>query len=142
MKGRTFKNLFSLLFTFLTLITVTKSAKNIEKTYEWGSLKIGGGGFVSAIIAGQREMYMRTDVGGAYKYDYQKGEWVQLFGFIKEENRGYLAIKGIAIDPTDDDIAYFLCGRADHAGKYAIFKTTDGGQTFKEIDISHFLYKL
>ena len=139
MKGRTFKKPFSLLFTFLALITITKSAKNIENTYEWGSLKIGGGGFVSAIIAGQREMYMRTDVGGAYKYDYKKGEWVQLFGFIKEENRGYLAIKGIAIDPTDDDIVYFLCGRADHAGKYAIFKTTDGGQTFKEIDISHLI---
>ena len=106
MKGRTLQKIFSFMFSFLSLFIITKSAKNIENSYEWGSLKIGGGGFVSSIIEGKREMYMRTDVGGAYKYDYNNGEWVQLFGFIKEENRGYLAIKGIAIDPTDDDIVY------------------------------------
>ena len=131
--------ILSFLFAFLVIITKINSAKNIESTYEWGSLKIGGGGFVSAIIEGKREMYMRTDVGGAYKYDYTKGEWVQLFGFLKEANRGYLAIKGIAIDPIDDDIAYFLCGRADHSPNYAIFKTTDGGKSFIEIDISNLI---
>ena len=117
MRGNQLLKIFSFLFAFLTIITKINSAKNIESTYEWGSLKIGGGGFVSAIIEGQREMYMRTDVSGAYKYDYTKGEleWVQLFGFLKEANRGYLAIKGIAIDPTDDDIIYFLCGRVDHS---------------------------
>ena len=139
MKGNQLLKIFSFLFAFLTIITKINSAKNIESTYEWGSLKIGGGGFVSAIIEGQREMYMRTDVGGAYKYDYTKGEWVQLFGFLKEANRGYLAIKGIAIDPTDDDIVYFLCGRADHSPNYAIFKTTDGGKSFIEVDVSHLI---
>ena len=137
------QKIFSFLLIFLInsslLITEILAAKNIEDTYEWGSLKIGGGGFVSSIIAGQREMYMRTDVGGAYKYDYINSEWAQLFGFIKEKDRGYLAIKGIAIDPIDDDIAYFLCGRADHSPKTAIFKTTDGGKTFKEIDVSHLI---
>ena len=142
MKG-ILRKIFSFLFLFFSishlLISQVKAVKNLENTYEWGYLKIGGGGFVSSIIAGQREMYMRTDVGGAYKYDYVKGEWVQLFGFLKEANRGYLAIKGIAIDPTNDDIAYFLCGRADHSPHTAIFKTTDGGKTFKEIDISHLI---
>ena len=139
MSGNQFLKIFFFIFTVFTIITKINSAKNIESTYEWGSLKIGGGGFVSAIIEGQREMYMRTDVGGAYKYDYTKGEWVQLFGFLKEANRGYLAIKGIAIDPTDDDVVYFLCGRADHSPNYAIFKTTDGGKSFIEVDVSNLI---
>ena len=48
-------------------------------------------------------MYLRTDVGGTYKYDYKDKKWVQLFAFIKEEKRGYLSIKGVAIDHTNDD---------------------------------------
>lgn len=104
---------------------------------EWGALKIGGGGFVSGIVTGQREMYLRTDVGGAYKFDYDKNEWVQLFGFLTEADRGLLSVKGIAIDPTDDDTAYFLCGCAYFSGaRTVIFKTTDGGKTFTEADVT------
>ena len=143
MKLRNPQNIFIYCFTFLIfsslLIPEVETVNNIENTYEWGTVKIGGGGFVSSIVAGENEMYMRTDVGGAYKYDYIKGEWIQLFGFLKEQNRSYLSIKGIAIDPTNDDIVYFLCGRADHSSKTAIFKTTDGGKTFKEIDVSHLI---
>lgn len=128
-----------LLAILISIASAQETPKNIEDSYQWGYLKIGGGGFVSSIVAGQKEMYMRTDVGGAYKYDYTTNEWVQLFGFLKEENRAFLAIKGIAIDPLDDDIAYFLCGRADHSPKTAIFKTTDGGKTFIEIDVSNLI---
>ena len=113
------------------------TSQSYEDSYEWGRLKIGGGGFLSGLIIGQREMYLRTDVGGAYKYDYQKKEWIQLFDFINEEKREYLSVKGIAIDPTDDDIVYFLCGNAYIPPfKSAIYKTTDGGKTFTEIIIS------
>ena len=35
-------------------------------------------------------------------------QWVQLFGFLTEKDRGLLSVKGIAIDPTDDNTAYFL----------------------------------
>ena len=44
-------------------------SQSIESDYEWGPVYIGGGGFVSGIVVGQNEMYLRTDVGGAYKYD-------------------------------------------------------------------------
>ena len=112
-------------------------SKNLEDYYEWGSLKIGGGGFISGIVVGKREMYLRTDVGGAYKYDYKKNQWVQLFNFIKESNKGYLSVKGIAIDPQDDDIVYFLCGCAYHYPyRTAILKTVDGGLSFSETDIT------
>ena len=39
-------------------------------------------GFVSGIVTGEDVMYARTDVGGAYKYNYDTEEWEQLFAFI------------------------------------------------------------
>lgn len=131
------------LITLLFIIISSNSSENSEiseKNYEWGTLNIGGGGFVSGIVTGQKEMYLRTDVGGAYKYDYKNKKWQQLFSFINEEKRGFLSVKGIAIDPTNDDIVYFLCGCAYFSdAKTAIYKTKDGGKTFKEIDITNLI---
>ena len=113
------------------------ATKDISSTYDWDTLKMGGAGFVSGIVAGKSEMYLRTDVGGAYRYDYDKSRWVQLFGFINEDDRGLLSCKGIAIDPTDDLTAYFLCGCAYFSdAKTVIYKTTDGGKTFTGVDVT------
>lgn len=45
--------------------SASAAAKDISSTMEWGTLRIGGGGFVSGIVTGKKEMYARTDVGGA-----------------------------------------------------------------------------
>ena len=117
--------------------TASAASKDISSTMEWDTLKMGGAGFVSGIVTGQNEMYLRTDVGGAYRYDYDQKRWVQLFGFINEDDRGLLSCKGIAIDPTDDMTAYFLCGCAYFSdAKTVIFKTTDGGKTFTSVDVT------
>ena len=113
------------------------ATESLESTYDWGTLRIGGGGFVSGIVTGQQEMYLRTDVGGAYKYNYTTKQWDQLFGFLNDADRGLLSVKGIAIDPTDDDTVYFLCGCAYFSdARTVIFKTTDGGKTFTEADVT------
>ena len=104
---------------------------------EWGAVEIGGGGFVSGIVTGQKEMYLRTDVGGAYKYNYETNRWEQLLSFLNEADRGLLSVSGIAIDPTDDDTVYFLCGCAYFSdARTVIFKTTDGGKTFTRSDVT------
>lgn len=116
---------------------VTVSAADLTANMEWNAVKIGGAGFVSGIVAGQKEMYLRTDVGGAYKWNYETNKWEQLLAFINETDRGLLSVKGIAIDPTDDDTAYFLCGCAYFSdARTVIFKTTDGGKTFTQSDVT------
>ncbi|MBD5159116.1 MAG: 1,4-beta-glucanase [Ruminococcus sp.] len=116
---------------------VSAVSENVSDTMTWDTLRIGGAGFTSGIVTGQKEMYLRTDVGGAYKWDYDKSEWVQLFGFLNENDRGLLSVKGMAIDPTDDNTVYFLCGCAYFSGaRTVIFKTTDGGKTFTESDVT------
>ena len=61
------------------------SSKDISNTMEWGSVEIGGGGFVTGIITGQKEMYLRTDVGGAYKYNYETNRWDQLLHSLMKQ---------------------------------------------------------
>lgn len=113
------------------------SSKDISNTMEWGAMEIGGGGFVTGIVTGQKEMYLRTDVGGAYKYNYETNRWDQLFGFINEADKGLLSVKGMAIDPNDDDTVYFLCGCAYFSdARTEILKTTDGGKTFTRTDVT------
>ena len=113
------------------------NAADLTANMKWEAVKIGGAGFVSGIVTGQKEMYLRTDVGGAYKYNYEINEWEQIFAFINEADRGYLSVKGIAIDPTDDNTAYFLCGCAYFSdARTVIFKTTDGGKTFTKSDVT------
>ena len=118
---------FSLIsLIILSLFSISLESESIESTYEWGPLYIGGGGFVSGIVVGQKEMYLRTDVGGAYKYDYDNKKWVQLFGFLNEAKKGFLSVSGIAIDPKDDNIVYFLCGCAYFSdAKTSIFNLLD-----------------
>ena len=133
--------LISLLFIFILssspLFILAQTTKSIQGNYNWGALNIGGGGFVSGLIAGKKEMYLRTDVGGAYKYDYTNKKWVQLFGYFTESKVGLLSVRGIAIDPTNDNIVYFLCGCPYFSeGKTVILKTTDGGNSFTEIDVT------
>ncbi len=117
--------------------TVEVNAEDITDTMVWDSVKIGGAGFVSGIVTGQKEMYLRTDVGGAYKWNYETSEWEQIFAFLNDADRGLLSVKGMAIDPTDDNTVYFLCGCAYFSdARTVIFKTTDGGKTFTQSDVT------
>ena len=143
-KYRKLSQMISLLFIFIlsssSLFISAQTTKSEERDYNWGTLNIGGGGFVSGLVAGKKEMYLRTDVGGAYKYDYANKKWVQLFSYVNESKVGFLSVRGIAIDPTNDNIVYFLCGCPYFSdGKTVIIKTTDGGKKFTEIDVTQLI---
>ena len=117
--------------------TALAATASIESQVEVGTLGIGGGGFVSGIITGEDQMYARTDVGGAYRYDYETGDWVQLMDLLTEEQRGFLSIDAFCVDPNNDDNLYMLCGCAYFSdAKTAIFRSKDGGETFDIIDVT------
>ena len=120
-----------------TVNALTETVQTEEGLREWGGVKITGGGFVSGIVTGKDVMYARTDVGGAYKYNYETEQWDQLFGFVTDTDRGMLSVEAITIDPKDDDTVYFLCGCAYFSdARTSLFKTTDGGKTFTEVDLT------
>lgn len=113
------------------------AAESIESSMDWDTLNIAGGGFVSGIITGDDQMYARTDVGGAYRYDYEQKKWVQLLGFLNDADRGFLSVDAMCVDPNDDDTLYLLCGCAYFSGaRTVIFRSHDAGETFEEIDVT------
>lgn len=113
------------------------ASESIADQMEVGTLGIAGGGFVSGIVTGKKVMYARTDVGGAYKYNYETGNWDQMMSNLNDSERGFLSVDAMCIDPTDDDTIYLLCGCAYFSdARTAIFRSRDGGETFDQIDVT------
>lgn len=121
----------------VTTPLAANAAESVESSMNWNTLNIGGGGFVSGIITGDDQMYARTDVGGAYRYDYEQKKWVQLLDFLTEADRGFLSVDAMCIDPNDDDTLYLLCGCAYFSdARTVVFRSHDAGETFEEIDVT------
>ncbi len=120
-----------------TTLTASAATDSVADQTKVGTLGIAGGGFVSGIITGKNVMYARTDVGGAYKYNYDTGKWDQMLSDLNDSERGFLSVDAMCIDPTDDDTIYLLCGCAYFSdAKTEIFRSRDGGETFDQIDVT------
>lgn len=121
-------------FTSLNSIAQTAEA------YNWDSLAIGGGGFVSAVIPSKTEqgvVYARTDVGGAYRWDKTSSRWVSMLDWVSEDQTGLLGVESIAIDPKDAAKVYLFAGISYfNNGNSAILRSTDYGKTFTLINVS------
>ncbi len=111
----------------------------INNDWTYGSVSIGGGGFVTGVIATCEEnlYYARTDVGGAYRWSEDDHKWVCLTYFVSEEDRGLLGIDGIAVDPQDAKNVYLLAGTEYFSnGKTVICISHDYGNTFDTVDVT------
>jgi photosystem II stability/assembly factor-like uncharacterized protein len=108
-------------------------------TWRYGQVAVGGGGFVTGIIATSEEglHYARTDVGGAYRRSSGDDGWVSLGYHISEEYRGLLGVDGIACDPNEPGKLYLLCGTEYFSGgKTALLISHDYGATFTQVDLT------
>lgn len=116
---------------------------NLSQTipYTYGNLAIGGGGFVSGIIASGTSKYARTDVGGAYKWNDADCSWKPITNFISEDNKGLLSIEALAIDPQNEKNIYLLGGcQYFSSQKTAVMYSNDGGETFSTTDVTKLLF--
>lgn len=72
-------------------------------SYNWDNVAIGGGGYVTGLVIHPtvaNRMYIRTDVGGAYKWDNVNLRWVQLLDGLTTK------VDGIALDANAADRVY------------------------------------
>jgi gliding motility-associated-like protein/uncharacterized repeat protein (TIGR02543 family) len=100
---------------------------------------IGGGGFVTGVISDNKtgDIYCRTDVGGAYRWNAAGNQWVQLLDWLPESQGGLSGVESLAIDPQNPNNIYMLCGISYlSSGQTAILKSTDKGNTFSVIDVT------
>ncbi|HTV17872.1 MAG TPA: hypothetical protein VMG12_04355, partial [Polyangiaceae bacterium] len=108
--------------------------------YCWRSVAIGGGGFVSGIVASATTpglVYARTDVGGAYRWNESDQSWTPLEDWASENETGLLGVESLALDPSAPNRVYMLAG-IDYFnnGKTAILSSEDYGQTFSVHEVT------
>lgn len=108
-----------------------------SEPYTWQNVVIGGGGFVTGIIFHPHQkdlMYVRTDVGGAYRWDATLHRWIPLTDWIGASDVNLTGIESLAVDASDPDRLYLAAGTYSR-GEAAILRSDDQGKTFERTDV-------
>lgn len=120
----------------LATVALSLAVPSLAKTpaavpYHWTNVKVGAGGYAPNIVFSPAERglaYLRTDMGGAYRWDDKAQAWVPL----QDGNAvpSYMGIESIAPDPRDPDVVYMAAGM--NAGQpAAILRSADRGRSWR-----------
>jgi hypothetical protein len=104
--------------------------------YNWKSVQILGGGFVTGIVFHATEpdlVYARTDIGGAYRYSNEDKAWLPLLDMLPRDELHYWGVESLALDPTDANKVYLACGMytGSWAPNGAFLRSSDRGKTWQ-----------
>src|SRR5688500_1189907 len=103
--------------------------------YQCGTVKIVGGGYVTGIAIHPRDknlMYIRTDVGGAYRLDPKGKQWIQMLNWVGPDQSNLIGVDGMALDPNKPDRIYLALGKSI-GGNGGIYRSEDKGNTWKKL---------
>lgn len=122
---------------FSLILICFSQTKLSAQTY--GNVAFGGGGFITGIISHKTsgDVYCRTDVGGAYRWDAANSKWIPLLDWNSEDETTYQGVEALAVDPQNANNVYLFAG-TDYfnSGKTAILKSTDKGNTFSIVEVT------
>ena len=94
-------------------------------------ITIGGGGAITGVVVHPKDpdlVYVRTDVGGAYRWDPENTCWHQLLYCM--DNGAHYGVAGICLDENNPDKVYICCG-AKFNHDSAVFVSEDRGNTWR-----------
>src|SRR5436190_19695390 len=86
-----------------------------ETPFAWKSVNIQGMGYVTGLVVHRKpphDLYIRTDVGGAYRFDRGARRWLPLLDRWGTANPGVFGVESIAVDPSDPNTVYVYAGLA------------------------------
>ncbi len=131
------------IFVLLTLLVVSCLCLNAQPRtaagYVWKNLLIGGGGYVTGVYVHPKNsdvVYIRTDVGGAFRFDKPSGKMVQMMNWASVEESNLYGVYGMALDPDDQNHLYLSAGRYPFASPSDIFESTDAGSTWTALGLN------
>lgn len=132
---------FRFLRPLLAFVLALAAGQAMAQGYRWQNVAMGGGGFVSAFIPSRTQQnlfYVRTDVGGAYRWDNANARWVPLNDWLSEDDMGLMGAESLALDPKNSAVVYLLAGTSYFSnGKTVVMRSADYGATFSQItDVS------
>ncbi len=117
--------------TVLAASALPLKAAPAEAPYAWRNVVVGAGGFAPNIVFSLAERglaYLRTDMGGAYRWEDRAGIWVPLQDGQAEGS--YQGVESIAADPMNPEIVYVAAGMY-RRGAAAIMRSADRGTTWE-----------
>lgn len=127
-------HIIALLYLFLGFNVFCKEIpENIASSYVWKNVAIGGGGYVTGIVVHPRYkdiVYIRTDIGGAYRWNEKGKNWIPLTDWIGFDESNLYGIDGIAVDPNNKNIVYMAAGKYEDSVPHDVLKSMDGGKSW------------
>jgi photosystem II stability/assembly factor-like uncharacterized protein len=124
----------------LTLAAPALAGPPSVQPYAWNTVEVLGGGFVSGVVYHPTEkglVYIRTDIGGAYRLDRKTGRWVALNDDLKRADGQLAGSLSLAVDPQDPNRLYMAAG--EYTGPYArggaLLRSTDRGETWLKTEL-------
>ncbi|MGH8181706.1 MAG: WD40/YVTN/BNR-like repeat-containing protein [Steroidobacteraceae bacterium] len=115
----------------LSAMTLCAAAPAPAPAYIWRNATVGGGGFAPDIIFSRAQRglaYLRTDMGGVYRWSAQRQSWIPLEDDITQSS--YFGIESIAADPVDPNVVYVAAGMYAREPA-AILRSADRGNTWQ-----------
>ena len=106
------------------------------QSWTWKSVNNQGMGYVTGMVIHPDTknapdlIYVRTDVGGAYRFDPSNQKWIQLMDFANLSQKGYFMIESIAIDSNNPDNVYVAVD-ASNGGGGDILMSENRGKSWK-----------
>jgi len=111
--------------------------------YQWSSVKIGGGGFVTGVVVHPNSpdiIYVRTDAGGLFRWNVDRRNWTQLIRSDRLPNNISYSIESVAIAPGDPNILYIATGAYTKKDQKLtpgnLLKSTDRGNSWQVLNLS------
>ncbi len=128
------------------VMTVTAHAQVFvrQADYQWGNVAMGGGGAVTGVVVHPKVadlVYVRTDVGGAYRWDAAEGKWTPLLDHLPPAEWNLYGVDSLCVDPNDalGNKVYITTGK--YTDSWAgvsgmVMLSTDRGRTWSRGGLS------
>lgn len=103
--------------------------------YKYSNCPIPGGGFVTGILYHpefENILYIRTDIGGVYRYNFETKTWKSLMDHVTTMGKWETYPLSLALDPHNPSWLYIIAGQADN--NY-LCRSKDYGQSFEYFEL-------
>jgi photosystem II stability/assembly factor-like uncharacterized protein len=119
-----------------TAILVCMTILHAGDVYEWGRVKIGGGGYQTGVVSHAPTpglLYMKGDVMGLHRRKPGEDTWYQTTWSLTPEEGLILGTGGIGVHPDDGAIIYTCFGADGGESQMGLYKSTDYGDTWTHL---------
>ncbi|HVJ47140.1 MAG TPA: hypothetical protein VM511_12180, partial [Luteolibacter sp.] len=107
---------------------------------DWKIVPLGGGGYVPSIVSDPtgKDVYIRTDVGGAFRWNEKATEWESITDKIVPHETpgagGLMGVGAITLDPRNPQRVYLALGSYTYSKPRGVYASEDGGNTWTQIE--------